>query len=366
MKKLAITVLISFCASSAALAGDGRIEISQADMASPPYEITNSGSYVLTENLLVTNTGVYGIDVQVNNVTIDMNGFTLTGPGANSQDGIYQAITLRNLRVHNGKVVNWLASYKYGVRAMGVNNQFKDLQASSNYSGLFSGEGSVLIACAANNNSAAGITCMKGSIVNECSAVSNGDRGISVSAGSTVSKSCAYNNGMDGIHIDPQSVASECSANDNGDDGMSTGFGSAVINCVVSGNSNHGIAGSRYCTISGCLVWKNASNGIVVLSDSYVLNNTCAQNGYLSGDGAGISATEDHTRIENNHVMENDRGINIGAAGNLVIKNSANGNTGSGVPSADYDFNGYATTYGPIVSTNGLITNVNPWANFEF
>ena len=73
-----------FCVAAGAITGwasDGVIEISQLDMESPPYIINESGSYILTENLIVTNTDVNGIEVQANYVTLDMNGFQLKGPG---------------------------------------------------------------------------------------------------------------------------------------------------------------------------------------------------------------------------------------------------------------------------------------------
>ena len=58
-----------------------RTPISSAD-----YVISNSGSYYLTSNLTAA-AGQNGITVNADDVTIDLNGFTLTGSGADSGDG---------------------------------------------------------------------------------------------------------------------------------------------------------------------------------------------------------------------------------------------------------------------------------------
>ncbi len=401
MKKLAITVLISFCASSAALAGDGRIEISQADMASPPYEITNSGSYVLTEDLLVTNTGVYGIDVQVDNVTIDLNGFTLQGPGANSEHGLYQASTFRNLTVKNGTLSRWAGMGQYGLYAWGSAGRFKNVTACYNNCGMFTGSGSVLEGCIAASNSAAGsgygIIAGKGSTLSGCSAYNNFTEvsygyGISADNGSTLSGCSAYDNSTVGasygISAGSGSTLSGCSSYDNSAGGAGYGIlageGSTLSGCSAYGNSaggtGYGIYADNGSTLSGCSAFANTSgangagiyivygcsathctatdnqyDGIEVEDDCIVLNNTCRGNGNY-GAGHGILATGSDNRIEGNNVTDSTGGYGIqAAAGNIVIRNSASGNE-----SGQYNITGGLV--GPI--TNAIIDH--PWANFEF
>src|SRR6516165_2381871 len=65
-----------------------------------PYSITNSGSYYLTTNL----SGANGIQIQTNNVSLDLCGFTLTGTGAG--DGIF-ANNVTNIAVCNGILTKW-------------------------------------------------------------------------------------------------------------------------------------------------------------------------------------------------------------------------------------------------------------------
>ena len=57
--------------------GEGRLEISQSML---PLTITNSGSYVVTEALVLTN-AAHGITIQSSDVTVDLNGFALRGTG---------------------------------------------------------------------------------------------------------------------------------------------------------------------------------------------------------------------------------------------------------------------------------------------
>lgn len=51
----------------------------------------------------------------------------------------------------------------------------------------------------------------------------------------------------------------------------------------------------------------------------------CTANG--NGYSTGIGATGSDNRIESNNVTDNDRGIDVDIAGNLITRNSASGNT---------------------------------------
>jgi len=105
-------------------------------------------------------------------------------------------------------------------------------------------------------------------------------------------------------------------------------------------------------------MYLNHGDGIQVFSDCLILNNVCNSNGFGS-DGAGIHAISKDNRIEGNNVSGNDRGIDVDDAGNLIIRNSASGNT------FNYSING-VQTIGPIVNATGVITSTNPWANFSY
>ncbi len=75
-----------------------------------PLKLTKTGSYRLASNLRVTCTGKDAIDAAPTDpgpalklVTIDLNGFSIIGPGSGTGTGI-QASTATSLVVHNGGV----------------------------------------------------------------------------------------------------------------------------------------------------------------------------------------------------------------------------------------------------------------------
>jgi hypothetical protein len=73
-----------------------------------PVTISRRGSYRLASNLSVESSNVHAIQITSprGDVTIDLNGFTITGPGApGSGDGITSAVgnqAIENIIVTNG------------------------------------------------------------------------------------------------------------------------------------------------------------------------------------------------------------------------------------------------------------------------
>jgi hypothetical protein len=97
----------SLLLASVAMADQGRIEISQASFTNTAYIIRASGSYVLTENIVITNNH-HGIQIEATNVTVDLNGFALQGPTNASRHGIYVAnSSRRGVVVKNGFLKGW-------------------------------------------------------------------------------------------------------------------------------------------------------------------------------------------------------------------------------------------------------------------
>src|SRR5271156_6144744 len=84
MSKTALIIFVgaALLFSAPAFAIDGQVLINQSTVMAAggfPYKITQPGSYKLSGNLVVpANTD--GIDINVSNVTIDLNGFKISGP----------------------------------------------------------------------------------------------------------------------------------------------------------------------------------------------------------------------------------------------------------------------------------------------
>jgi parallel beta-helix repeat protein len=365
-----------------------------------PETIAWPASVTFAGTLVCTATNANGITVNADDVTIDMAGHTLTGPGANAGTGIYQADARRNLRVHNGKIVGWSRSGGVGVYAFGKNNQLDHIQAVENHYGIFTGPNSRINDCSALSNAGTGIVAGKASTISGCSVSSNMLYGIVSGDGSTISGCTARANTLDGIYTGADSRVTDCSSStnarhgiilgngstisgcsgsNNAGTGIATGSGSTITDCTAYNNGAHGFYAGGGSTISGCTARQNTRNGINVeagstvsgctasyntdngiwtSSDSKITGNTCNNNGE-NLTGAGIHVTQGGTRIDSNTVTDNVRGIYVDSPFNLVIRNSASENT------TNYDIVA-GNKDAQVLSPGSGFVSTNPWANFSF
>lgn len=289
-------------------------------ISSAPYTITNPGSYYLTTNLFGVS-GKNGISIAANNVTLDLNGFTLQGMSG-SLSGIDIPGAQTNVVVRNGTVNGWGNTGVYCESGSSLNMVFERLNVSACIYGMgINGLGAVVRDCNCQLNSILGISCIN------C----------------TVSGCTANNNACGGIYADLCMVTG-CSAQNNGYHGIE----------IYSG------------TVSGCFVRNNNFCGICVSGGiNNVIDNTCLQNNTAASSyWAGIVIQSGNNRVENNHVASNvNAGIQINYyldATNIIIKNSVSGNGAN-----NYVLPG-SQIVGPLINTTGTITNSNPWANFSF
>ena len=146
---------------SASAPAAGRIPIS-----SLPFTINQCGSYVLT-SCLTGGAGQAGVTINADDVTLDLNGFTLIGvPG--SLEGVRG--NGERAVVVNGSVVEWGDD---GIELTGVGARIENV--------------------AALDNGGAGIVCRDRSIVRACIARANGREGFFI--------------GNDGLGVIPPSHA---------------------------------------------------------------------------------------------------------------------------------------------------------------
>ncbi len=281
--------------------------LSQIDPGTPisavPYTITNSGSYYLTTNL----TGTSGIQINTNNVTLDLRGFAMSGN--NSGAGILAQTDTTNIAVRNGSVTRWGEGL---YAAFSENCQFDHLRLSQNGYGILAGDTAIVADCSAEGNSQDGFNFESGSIITHCVSRYNAGYGFNAGTEANVRDCIASYNGLDGISIDR----------------------GVVRDCLAEGNTNNGIS--------------TFINGLVV-------NNKC-----LNNKLAGITSGEGDNRIDGNDVTGNASGILLNAAtGNLVTRNTATEN------GANYNIEA-GNTVAPIVSSAGIATNTNPYANLTY
>ena len=338
------------------------------------FIIAGPGSYYLTANLSVAKPT--GIRILAAGVTLDLNGFQVARSGSASGAGIQvqgAACTIRN-----GSITGFSSAGSAGVSATSAaGGALLQVVASSCRIGLETGDGWLVDRCNARENTETGVKVGAGSTVSRCNALNNGGSGIATGSGSTVlGCSAVGNRGLAGIEGGSTATVADCTARANTSAldvsaGISVGAASLVSGCNSTSNSSThptpvgtrgaGILASAWTKVYNCNTSFNKGDGIRGSQSSIILENVCARNGQ-----AGIQMTDVSSRIEGNNVTSNDRGIDVLSGSNLIIRNSARGNAGAGVPSANYDI-GAGNFVGTIVTTEAAMNSAaNSNINISF
>lgn len=88
------------------------------------YRISQPGSYYLTGDV-VGGAGLSGIEIDADEVTLDLNGYTVRGTGAGSLHGVHVQNIRLNVSVRNGVIADWGLN---GVAARADGSEFSDLR----------------------------------------------------------------------------------------------------------------------------------------------------------------------------------------------------------------------------------------------
>ena len=176
-------------------------------ITSVPYTISVSGAYYLTDSFTCASCGTQAISIAADDVTLDLNGFTLACSGScASTTGILTTSTPKLVNIRNGTV----RGFSIGILASPVvSSTFEDLKLYDNDNvGLWiEGENITVRRCVAQyNNRGVRFFSMPpdhvgGSILEDCSAVLNTTTGFEVSHRTEVRRNTAVDNGTTGIHI---------------------------------------------------------------------------------------------------------------------------------------------------------------------
>lgn len=240
-----LTLLIGFSfLPLPASAVDGVVEISPAcvtagcflgDGPGFPVTISAPGSYRLTGSLTVRDATKVGIQVSsdVHDVTIDLNGFSISGPTVCSGYPIVCA------PAGTGFAIDAQNSFRVSVRN-GV------VQGFGNFGMLLAAQAHV-VDVSATGNAQTGISLGAGSIVEGCVVFSNGGRGIECND-CVVRKNTVRGNIAEGIRGSSGSVIEGNSITLNGGVGLwldvgASGYVNNVINENNGGNANPQVTG---------------------------------------------------------------------------------------------------------------------------
>lgn len=287
--------------------------------ANSVFRISTAGSYYLTGNI-TGEAAKHGVEIGASGVTLDLNGFDVVGV-ANSLDGVNATAGLRNITVRNGSVRNWGDDGIDLSTSLSVMTRVEAVHSSGNAAdGIRSGVGGLVVNCHASYNGEDGISSAL--TVLGCVARNNTRFGISISTGGVVADSAAFDNTDYGIYALNGCTITGCTSRSNGDGIIA--FGDSLIkNCTSIGNAGDRINGQQGTTIIDCIASDNGADGIIVLNRSLVRGNTCNGN---ASDGIFVSSSGAN-RIEGNHMADNGRGLHVIGPGNVIMKNTASGNT---------------------------------------
>jgi hypothetical protein len=322
-------------------------------ISSLPFTISAPGSYYLTTNLA----GTGGIAINASHVSIDLRGFTLDGTGSGA-NGFSIGTARTNIYIANGIIRNWGGDGIQGFSAA-VHLRIENLHAAYNGgTGFDLGRFCEARNCSATRNGGGGFNANNGTLFFGCIASTNTGVGFAGSNGRQVIQQCiSEGNTTDGF-FGSTLLIKDCVATRNGRHGLAVSS-SHVKDCMASDNGTNGISGGLGSFISDCLAERNGEDGIEVSGSCRVVNNHCFDNG-RTVTGAGIQVTSTGNHIEGNRVVTNDRGIDVTAGQNLIIRNSAQFNGAFNYVIAA------GNIVGPSVNAANIGTSSNPHSNYDF
>ncbi len=295
------------------------------------FVISQPGSYFLVSDTFTTKNG---ISVQADDVTIDLQGYTLRSNAGNT--GIFCAPGT-SLTVRNGVISN----FKFGITAASVTggNVESVLVEQCTVEGLNLGEGFSTLNCTIQTSNSAMIVGA-GSLVARCVIQNNSGIGLQIGSDSMVCKSLFRNNASHGVSGIGQTRIEDCGMHGNSGSGIRmTGAGNAV-------RANH--------------VTQNATGLSITGSGSHVADNVVSDNADNYSFGAG-----NHLELMLSEIPESiDWPAKVTVAGTLTGVAGANGITiNSG--EVEVDLGGH-TLVGVPGSLDGIdVTNLVLWATIK-
>lgn len=267
--------------------------------ANSQFRITTAGSYYLTGNIDGV-AGKRGIEIATDHVTIDLNGFTLTG-GIGSLSGIVAEGVRNNIVLRNGAVVDWAQDgidLIQGGEGKGFLVEFVTVRSSA-FAGLRAGASAIIRDCLVEANGGTGVLARDASIVTRCTVRSNGINGITLGTAALADECALYNNSAVSIAVGPGSIVRSCEIGLSG--GTAVFAGSA---CMVQGNR------LDFCSADG-----------IVVSEACVVTDN-----YVHIANRGILVTGNFGRIEHNAVTVASKGIAVNGSSNFLARNLCKSN----------------------------------------
>ncbi len=362
------------------------------------YRLTSNGSYYLTSTISAAS-GRAAIEIAGDDITLDLNGFRIRGSNVDVIRVTGRAITIRNGNISNalGMGINAggatdILIENMNVRTTGGNgieagDRARIMNCSVNDAliGIVAGESSVVQGCTSESNASHGFDIDQGSVISRCTASDNIGRGIYHRGRGSIVESSALGNGQEGIRAENTTSVQNCTSSindgrgiyltlnanvrgctvwDNDSDGIVVGNHSVVANNTSTNNTGVGIQATNNSTILDNTSSFNTSHGIRIFGETLVSRNNCTGNGFSTGNGSGILASGDNSRIDENNCTNNSDGIEVTGSGNIILRNTCAGNTTGG--GSNYIITG-GNAVGTIINVAGAtVTTSTTYANLQY
>ncbi|HZW08786.1 MAG TPA: right-handed parallel beta-helix repeat-containing protein [Phycisphaerales bacterium] len=340
------------------------------------FRITKPGSYYLTGDLAVAP-GKRGIEIDADNVTLDLSGFTISG----GERGVTSGAKRSMIEVRNGAFADGGAAIFFD-EALGVRITVRDVRVSGmSTTGIRLPESSEVLGCRLYDIAGTGII-MGGDGVVRDTEIGLAAGGIIAGSGAQLSHCRTISVDTKGFILDAGSIVESCTALSSGSDGFDVGgFGSRLTGCTAAANSGRGFVLSHENQLEGCIADRNGSAGIqageasvvrsctarhngtqgIVIGTNSVLTDSYATLNGASGNYTGIWVNGNDCRVENNHSTGNDFGFYTQGTNNVIVRNTARGNT------TNFDV-GAGNDLAPVVVNPGGsgFSTATPWSNFAY
>lgn len=295
--------------------------------------ITEPGSYYLTEDV---STVIRGIEIRSGQVTLDLNGFTISGDGVGSTGDIGILITSSTgnepVVIRNGFITGFLGD---GIATSATLMQLRidDVHVSNCDFGFDISGAASITNCTSTGNANDGFRITGTAALENCFARSNTQDGFDITDG-TLRGCNAFDNGVNGFLLGDNTfnatvTATDCIAQESGADGFATQGPVALHACTASDNVSAGFDVDFPSVLVGCLAFSNDNTGFAVGAGSAIHACTATENdgvGISSGGGASVTDC----------VSRNNAGVGFTLGpGATAIGCSATNNTNGFVLSSD-------------------------------
>jgi hypothetical protein len=271
------------------------------------FKITAPGSYYLTANMTVPS-GKNGILIAAPGVTVDLNGFTVSGEAGSIYGITTNALVTAGPTVRNGSFSGLNAGVYTdtpGVIARGLRFQMCTR-------GIFAGAGALIEECTAVQTGASSAFAITfNGVISRCTAVGGSGHGFELYEGSMIKDCSARNHGI-GFRLNGKVSATDCSATFCIDDGFSASAGCRIERCEADDCGGDGIHAASRCRVTDCTAINNDGAGVRLDDPSATISVHSSVKGLFARNNAfGIVCADTGCTITGNRCTNNTTNYSI-------------------------------------------------------